>query len=482
MLRTILASIVLGTSAAPALAQELRGVWIANTGSAVLESRQGIVAALEACRAHGLNAVYPVMWSKGLTCYPSAVAEGVVGARIDPRYGERDPLAQMVYEAHRRGIEVVAWLEYGFAAEHAKRPTNLLKRHPDWAAMGPDGKRVVKNDFTWANSFDPRVQRFLADIVLEVAREHDVDGVQGDDRLPAVAATAGYDKATLKAWSLHSKSSKKPALDDPEWKAWRAGLLSDWMAALRGELRAAEGLQWSSSPSCYPWGLDEYLQDAKAWVERGLVDAIHPQVYRKDLDAYVATLKQQVRELRRAGGPLFAPGVLVKAGDYVIEREHLLGAVAANREQGCAGEIHFFLEGLREKDDHLLRALRAGPYAADALAPWRMAKPRPAPVEALADEEGRAVVRAPLQGAFDVWLDRADWQSAKRAPDELEVGFATDSAGGSREVRLQEGLARLTRVRLAQGEALNVVMRTKSGSVAVRDVRVVLLATRDALR
>jgi hypothetical protein len=37
-------------------------------------------------------------------------------------------------------------------------------------------------------------------------------------------------------------------------------------------------------------------------------------------------------------------------------------------------------------------------------------------------------------------------------------------------------------VRLAQGEALNVVMRTKSGSVAVRDVRVVLLATRDALR
>jgi hypothetical protein len=92
------------------------------------------------------------------------------------------------------------------------------------------------------------------------------------------------------------------------------------------------------------------------------------------------------------------------------------------------------------------------------------------------------VVRAPLQGAFDVWLDQADWQSAKRAPDELEVGFATDSAGGSREVRLQEGLARLTRVRLAQGEALNVVMRTKSGSVAVRDVRVVLLATRDALR
>jgi len=472
MLRTILASLVVGISALSARAQELRGVWIPNTGSAVLESRAAIAEAMEACRAHGLNAVYPVMWSKGATCYPSKVAEGVVGARIDPRYGERDPLAQVVYEAHRRGIEVVAWLEYGFAAEHAKRPTSVLKRHPEWAAIGPDGKRVVKNDFTWANAFDPEVQRFLADLALEVAREHDVDGVQGDDRLPAVASTAGYDKATLKAWARHSGETKKPALDDERWKAWRAGLLSDWMGSLRDELRAAEGLQWSSSPSCYPWGLDEYLQDAKAWVDRGLVDAIHPQVYRHDLAAYTRTLKEQVRELRREGGPLFAPGVLVKAGSYVVEREHLLGALAANRAHGCAGEIHFFLEGLREQNDHLMRALRAGPYAKDALAPWRVAKPRPAPLEAQLDAEGRAALATPV-GAGELWLD-------------LESGATVDAvvegAGEGRvEVRLVEGLARIARA--GRGEARTWTVRaTTRGGKPLAGAKFVWLASRSALR
>ena len=483
-MRTILTSFLLGISALAAQvdAQELRGVWIANTGSTVLESRAEIAQTMEVLRAHGINTVYPVMWSKGLTCYPSAVAKEVVGSAIDPRYGDRDPLEQVIYEAHRRGIEVVAWLEYGFAAEHAKKPTTLLKRNPKWAAVGPDGKRVEKNDFTWANAFDPEVQSFVTDMVVELAQAYDIDGLQGDDRLPALPSTGGYDAATLKAWAQHSGSTKKPEPKDEAWVAWRADRLSDWLAQLQTTVRGFGGLQLSSSPSCYPWGLNEYLQDAQAWAERGLVDALHPQVYRYDLPAYVRTLREQTSALQRRDGPLLAPGVLVKSGSYVISSEYLLGAVQANRDAGCAGEVHFFLEGLRERDDALLKALHAGPYRTEALAPWRVAKPRPAPREALLDADGRAELTVQQTGQWDLWIDLGGLGPAKtNAAQQVEISWTLAGVSGSQRVRVHEGLARVTRLQVPANAGVSVQVRAAAKAPAGTPGRAVLLATREML-
>ena len=472
MLRTILALLLVGVSAK---AQELRGVWIANTDSTVLESRASIAETMEALQRGGINVVYPVVWSKGATCYPSETARKATGAAIDARYGARDPLAQTVYEAHRRGIEVVAWFEYGFAAEHVQRQTSLLRRNPGWAAIGPDGKRVTKNGFTWANSLDPEVQAFLADMIVEVADGFDVDGVQGDDRLPALPSSGGYDAATLKAWTKQG-GAKSPRPDDPAWVRWRADRLSDWLAGLQATLKAREGLLLSASPSCYDWGLHEYLQDAQGWARRGLVDTLHPQAYRQDLAAYRATLAQQVRELKLPGGPLLAPGILVKSGKYLVDTQHLLGAVAANREAGCAGEVHFFLEGLRAEGDARLGALRKGPYAQDARAPWRMAKPRPAAVEAASDPLGRVEVRAASDGEYDLWID---------GPHDLrqvEVVWSAGEQTGTKLARLDEGLARVARLRLSAGGLVSAKLRAGTDLAPAAGVRAVLLATRASLR
>ena len=166
---------------------EVRGVWIPNSYSSFFQSRKNVETQMALLAEAGVNVIFPVVWSKGHTLFDSAVAEEVVGRRVDPRYGRRDPLAEVLFEAHRHGIEVVPWFEYGFAAGHETYPGKALVTHPEWAAIGVDGQPVVKNGFAWMNSLAEGPQDFLTDLVVECATRYDVDGVQGDDRLPALA-------------------------------------------------------------------------------------------------------------------------------------------------------------------------------------------------------------------------------------------------------------------------------------------------------
>lgn len=47
------------------------------------------------------------------------------------------------------------------------------------------------------NGFLPQVQQFMLDIMLSLGASHQIDGIQGDDRLPAMPSLAGYDLATV---------------------------------------------------------------------------------------------------------------------------------------------------------------------------------------------------------------------------------------------------------------------------------------------
>lgn len=42
--------------------------------------------------------------------------DSIFGVKIHPQFAGRDPLERLVIEAHRVGIEVYPWFEYGFAA------------------------------------------------------------------------------------------------------------------------------------------------------------------------------------------------------------------------------------------------------------------------------------------------------------------------------------------------------------------------------
>ncbi len=383
------------------LPREVRGVWITNVDSDVLLSKDRIAEMMEFLAETNINVVFPVVWNKALTMYPSDVMEETFGVRIDPLYEGRDPLAEIIAEAHRHGIEVMPWFEYGFAASHNLDGGPIIEAKPHWAAIDQDGNLVTKNGFEWMNAFDPEVQEFLTSLVLEVAENYDVDGIQGDDRMPALPTLAGYDEATVERYREEFGTDPPADIKDPEWVQWRADILSDWLEDLYERVKEVDpNLIVSSSPSPYDWSLYEYLQDSYTWTNRGIVDIIHPQAYRYGVEPYQALMDDIVdNQFTEEQLPMLSPGVLIKVGSYRIPTEELLAKIGYNREKGVPGEVFFFYEGLREENDELARALRRGPYAEPALVNYRENMPwRPGALDIAVEAEAVPEGWEPLEG------------------------------------------------------------------------------------
>ncbi|MBX3728579.1 MAG: family 10 glycosylhydrolase [Candidatus Sumerlaeia bacterium] len=356
--------------------REVRGVWLTNVDSTVLDSRARIAEAMQFLADHHFNIVYVVVWNKALTLYPSEVMAKRFGIPIDPRHAGRDPLQEVIEEAHARGIEVVAWFEYGFSCWHESLGPgggHIVAKYPHWAARDRDGKLATKNGFEWLDALHPEVQDFMLSLVLEVARKYKVDGVQGDDRLPAMPSLAGYDERTQDLYLRETGTLPPADYKNLEWVQWRADKLTEFLARLHREVKAVNPrLTVSMSPSYYDWSLTEYLQDSKTWTDRGLVDTIHPQAYRRTFEAYKSIVDDLVNnQFTAAQLPLLSPGVLAKSGPYVVDADTLLKCIAYNRKNGIAGEVLFFYEALRADGDVLARALKEGPYREPARLPYR---------------------------------------------------------------------------------------------------------------
>ncbi|HEY9598601.1 MAG TPA: WG repeat-containing protein [Cyanophyceae cyanobacterium] len=344
---------------------EIRGVWLTNTDSRVFNSKQSIAEAMDFLAKTGFNVVFPVVWNNAATLYPSQVMRETVGLEIDPRFAGRDPLAEVIVEAKRVGLAVIPWFEYGFASSFNQNGGRLLAKKPEWAARDFNGNLLKKNNFEWMNALDSEVQDFLRNLLLEVAKNYDIAGIQGDDRLPALPSEGSYDQKTSDRYFRQFNQNPPQNAKDAQWLQWRADILTNFLTRLYREIIAIDPtLIISMSPSVYPWGLQEYLQDSQSWIDQGLVDLIHPQLYRRDFEGYKLLIDRLVtQQFTPTQLPTLIPGVLLKVGSYRISPELLLQMIQYNRDRGIRGEVFFFYEGLRDDNNALGNALRTGPYA-----------------------------------------------------------------------------------------------------------------------
>ncbi len=367
-LALLAALLMLGLALArPAHAQApVRGVWVAGPQhNGFWASRESMRAELQTFKAAGLNSVYAVMWMQGRTLYPSLVAQQVTGHRQLALLGERDALQELLDEAQKLDLRVIAWLEFGFASHYeAPRPSasptaaseasvsrrEIANLKPHWRALNRQGQPVVKNGFHWLNAFDPEVQGFVRDLALELARNYPLlAGIQGDDRLPALPSSAGHNPAVLAAYRAEHGGREPPADDlDPAWLQWRADRLTDFLRELRKALKTVRPqLVLSLSPSPYPWGLQEYLQDWPRWLREGLADELLPQLYRRDLPAYQRLLDETKAAIPAGQQHKVFPGLLLALGPNVVPSRELLAQwIAATRAAGFSGEVYFHSTGV----------------------------------------------------------------------------------------------------------------------------------------
>jgi len=344
----------------------IRGVWIPSTDCKVLTSKQRIADAMDFLADTGFNTVFPVVWNRGFTAYPSQIMREQFGIEIDSRYQGRDPLAELIVEAYRVGLKVIPWFEYGFVSSYNLNGGHLLAKKPEWAARDCSGNLLKKNNFEWLNSLDAEVQDFLLGLMLEVANNYPVNGVQGDDRI-GLPVEGGYDEKTVKRYREECGREPPSQCRERHWLHWRANIITEFVARLHRELKAINpDLLLSMSPSPYEWGLVEYLQDSQAWVDKKLVDLLHPQFYRRDFNGYKQLVDRLIGEqLSSEQLRCVSPGILLsnRGSNYSVNPELLLQVIAYNRSRGIQGEVLFFYEGLRDNGNALAEVLKNGPYA-----------------------------------------------------------------------------------------------------------------------
>ena len=331
----------------------IRTAWVTNVGSDVLISRDKIKEAVQLAKAAGLTHLCVVTWNKGYTQYKSGTLQQYFGVSIDPAYGDRDPLQEMIEEAHAEGIKVIAWFEFGFSSNYGAGGKHILEKYPHWAARDRQGNVLVENGFTWMNSFLPEVQEFVTSLVLEVVRHYDVDGVQGDDRLPAAPVRGGYDAYTIAQYQAAHQGKSPPAdHTDSAWVDWRAKRLNAYGKKLYAEIKALKpDLLVAHAPSIYPWSKEHYLQDWPTWLAEGYTDVVMPQVYRYNYDAYCKTLDALVEQVGPENLNRVFPGVLTSLADGYLIREGLLDScIQYNRSKGIRGEAFFYFEGIRRSE------------------------------------------------------------------------------------------------------------------------------------
>ncbi len=331
--------------------EPVRGTWVTNVASDALSSKEKIAETVQRCKDFGLNTIYVVTWNKGVTMYPSPVVEKYIGIREDTLYKGFDPIREIIDQGHKAGLRVIGWFEYGFAYDYKDTNSVWRQRYPHWAGRDGSGKLLQKNGFFWWNSLHPEVQQFMTELVLDFVRRYDADGIQGDDRLPAMPGEGGYDDYTKSLYAKAHNGAAPPTNAKAEaWLQWRADQLSAYIKSLYGKVKAIrKNYVVSWAPSIYPWSKEQYLQDWPAWLNGGYADEVLPQLYRYDINAYEKVVKELAEQVAPAQRNKVFPGILTSLGDgYLVKQDMLEEMIRLNRRYGFNGECTFYYEGLKK--------------------------------------------------------------------------------------------------------------------------------------
>jgi len=328
--------------------QELRGVWLTNVDSDVLFESNRLKSALKQLKELNFNVVYPTVWNEGYTLYPSRVAKRVTGISVhpEPGLGERDMLKEAVKEGHKQGLKVIPWFEFGFMA-----PVNsqLAKKRSYWLTNRRNGSRVWKEgviDRVWLSPFRPDVQKFIQNLILEVVRKYDIDGIQIDDHF-GLPSELGYDPYTIGLYRKEHGGKAPPRNPkDPKWVQWRANKITEFMKRLFFAIKAVKkDCIVSVAPNPQRFSYEYFLADWQKWERMGLVEDLIVQIYRNDMDVFIKELEQPEVKVAKSHIPV-SIGILSGLKGKFVPIKQIQAQIREVRDRNFAGVSFFFYETL----------------------------------------------------------------------------------------------------------------------------------------
>ena len=299
LLAAFVASFVIASEMPPK--REQRGIWMTAylsdwPSGAVTTSNAPIVQnacrkMLDTMRVNHINVVYYHVRAMCDAMYNSAYepwSSYVSGTRgVAPGF---DPLGYLVEEAHKRGIEVYAWVNpyrYGHGDNKwGESELDYIHTHPDWL--------LTTSYETVLNPGIPEVRQRVVDVCKDILVKYDVDGLVFDDYFynqdnPSFSLDADLYNAYKAAggtmsqgdWRRENVNQMVKDVNDmvKATKPWvRFGIGPAGVACSSQAVADQYGVEPSPGSD---WQYNQIYSDPMAWVTRGTIDFLAPQVYWK---------------------------------------------------------------------------------------------------------------------------------------------------------------------------------------------------------
>lgn len=274
---------------------EFRGVWIATVvnidwpaekGLSIEEQKSSFIKLLDIHQRNGINSVFVQVRPSADAFYPSQYepwSEYLMGKQGVPPSPLYDPLAFMIEETHKRGMEFHAWINPYRAVFNIKTssvsPTHITHIHPEWF--------LTYGTTKYFNPGIPEVREYVCKVVKDIVTRYDIDGIHMDDYFYPYRI-AGKEFSDEKTYQTYGKGLTKDA--------WRRSNCDSIVKNIyetitdanprvkfgvspfgvwRNKSMDIEGSKTTAGTTSY----DDLYADILLWLRMGWIDYVAPQIY-----------------------------------------------------------------------------------------------------------------------------------------------------------------------------------------------------------
>lgn len=279
--------------------REFRGAWLHIVGNQEIknmttdEIQQWFIRSLDTLQAVGCNAVIFQVRPQADAFYESELEPwtrfltGEQGVAPTPYW---DPLAFMVDECHKRGMELHAWLNpYRVTSNDNEKlhPDHLYFKNPD--IFKRYGKQL------YFDPGEPESIEHTVKVIADIVTRYDVDAIHFDDyfypypvkyeefhddaSFAKYAADQGFEYWQKGDWRRHNTEELMRQINDTikSIKPWIRFGISPF-GIHRNKKDTPDG---SGSDTNGLSNYEELFADIPAWAEKGYIDYVVPQLYWK---------------------------------------------------------------------------------------------------------------------------------------------------------------------------------------------------------
>ena len=382
--------------------REFRAAWVAAVGNIDWPSRRDLTVAqqqaeliriVDRAKEIGLNALIVQVRPATDALYQSTIepwSEYLTGTQGKAPQPFFDPLAMWITEAHRRGIELHAWFN-PYRARHTTSKSAMASHH---VSRTMPGAVKTYGAQMWMDPGEPESARRTLEVIVDVTRRYDVDGIHIDDYF----------------YPYPEKALDGSELDFPDDRSWAGYMLAggwltraDWRRANVDRLveaihvavhREKPWVKFGVSPfgvgrpELRPAGVEGFSQydriyaNVELWLARGWLDYLAPQLYWPVDSAgqpFTPLLDSWMRAntAHRHVWPGYFTSRIEDGTPNSFSVDEIPRQVAITRARGVDGHIHFSMTALMQNRHGIADRLKAL-YAVPAQVPetpWLPSRP-----------------------------------------------------------------------------------------------------------